>query len=178
MTMGSVAGVPGLTPRDASAALALVTAATEPRHEVVGFYAGRGGWKSKTRSAWSLGSDGVTPLPISPRQRLDDAVRTVSDLPFGGTDCALPMLYAIAQEREVDTFVVHTDSETWAGDVHPAQALADYRRVSGIDARLVVVGMVSNGFSIADPRDPGMLDVVGFDTATPELIADFARGAV
>jgi 60 kDa SS-A/Ro ribonucleoprotein len=178
MTMGSVAGVPGLTPRDASAALALVTAATEPRHEVVGFYAGRGGWKSKTRSAWSLGSDGVTPLPISPRQRLDDAVRTVSDLPFGGTDCALPMLYAIAQEREVDTFVVHTDSETWAGDVHPAQALADYRRVSGIDARLVVVAMVSNGFSIADPRDPGMLDVVGFDTATPELIADFARGAV
>ncbi len=178
MTVGSVAGVPGLTPRDASAALALVTATTEPRYEVVGFYAGRGGWKSKTRSAWSLGSDGVTPLAISPRQRLDDAVRTVSDLPFGGTDCALPMLYAIAQEREVDTFVVYTDSETWAGNVHPAQALADDRRVSGIDARLVVVGMVSNGFSIADPRDPGMLDVVGFDTAAPELIADFARGAV
>ena len=49
---------------------------------------------------------------------------------------------------------------------------------SGIDARLVVVGMVSNGFSIADPADPGMLDVVGFDTATPQLISDFARGAL
>ncbi len=43
-TCGSVAGVPGLTPRDASAALALVTAATEPRYEIVGFYAGRRGW--------------------------------------------------------------------------------------------------------------------------------------
>ena len=53
----------------------------------------------------------------------------------------------------------------------------DYRRASGIDARLVVVGMVSNGFTIADPNDPGMLDVVGFDTATPQLISDFARGA-
>ena len=41
MTCGTVAGVPGLTPRDASAALALVTAATEPQYEIVGFYAGR-----------------------------------------------------------------------------------------------------------------------------------------
>ena len=105
-------------------------------------------------------------------------MKTVSDLPFGGTDCALPMLYALAHEREIDTFVIYTDSETWAGDVHPAQALRDYRQASGIDARLVVVGMVSNGFSIADPNDPGMLDVVGFDTATPQLISDFARGAL
>ena len=36
--------------------------------------------------------------------------------------------------------------------------------------------MVSNGFTIADPNDPGMLDVVGFDTAAPQLIADFAAG--
>ncbi len=79
------------------------------------------------------------------------------------------MLYAQAKELEIDTFVIYTDSETWAGDVHPAQALRDYRRASGIDARLVVVGMVSNGFSIADPNDAGMLDVVGFDTATPQL---------
>jgi 60 kDa SS-A/Ro ribonucleoprotein len=88
------------------------------------------------------------------------------------------MLYAQAREREVDTFVIYTDSETWAGDVHPVHPLHDHWRVSGIDARLVVVGMVSNGFSIADPDDPGMLDVVGFDTATPQLISEFARGAV
>ena len=177
MGAGQVAGVPGLTPRDASAALALVTASTEERYEVLGFHAARGGWKSGTRRpGW--GADGLTPLAISPRQRLDDAVKTVSDLPFGGTDSALPMLYAQARKREIDTFVIYTDSETWAGAVHPAQALRDYRRASGIDARLVVVGMVSNGFSIADPADPGMLDVVGFDTATPQLISDFARGAL
>jgi 60 kDa SS-A/Ro ribonucleoprotein len=178
MTAGRVAGVPGLTPRDASAALALVTAATEPRHEIVGFYAGRGGWTSRTKSPWTFSRQGLTPLAISPRQRLDDAVRAVSDLPFGGTDCALPMLYARAQEKEIDTFVIYTDSETWAGQVHPAEALEEYRRASGIPARLVVVGMVSNGFTIADPNDPGMLDVVGFDTATPQLVSDFARGAL
>jgi 60 kDa SS-A/Ro ribonucleoprotein len=178
MTSGWVAGVPGLTPRDASAALALVTAATESQYEVVGFFAGKRGWKSRTKSPWGLGEQGLTPLAISPRQRLDDAVKAVSDLPFGGTDCALPMLYARARAREIDTFVIYTDSETWAGDIHPVQALRDYRQASGIDARLVVVGMVSNGFSIADPADPGMLDVVGFDTATPQLISDFARGAL
>jgi 60 kDa SS-A/Ro ribonucleoprotein len=178
MTSGRVAGVPTLTPRDASAALALVTAATEPNYETVGFFAGKRGWAAGKRRQWYLGRDGITPLSIGPRQRLDDVVKTVSDLPFGGTDCALPMLNAQAQGREVDAFVIYTDSETWAGDVHPAQALQDYRRASGIDARLVVVGMVSNGFSIADPADPGMLDVVGFDTATPQLISDFVRGSL
>ena len=177
MTAGSVAGVPGLTPRDASAALALVTVATEPAVEVVGFYAGDG-YVRRGHGRFRGRADGLTPLPLSPRQRLDDAVRTVSDLPFGGTDCALPMLYAQALEREIVAFVIYTDSETWAGDIHPAQALHEYRRVTGIEARLVVVGMVSNGFSIADPADPGMLDVVGFDTATPQLISDFARGAL
>jgi 60 kDa SS-A/Ro ribonucleoprotein len=175
MTCGMVVGVPGLTPRDASAAMALVTAATEPRHEIVGFHAGRRGWRAG-RGHW--GYDGLTPLAISPRQRLDDAIRAVSDLPFGGTDCSLPMRSALAQKREVETFVVLTDSETWAGPIHPVEALREYRERSGIAARLVVVGMVANAFSIADPDDPGMLDVVGFDTATPEIISGFARGAL
>ena len=175
MIAGAVAGVPGLTPRDASAGLALVTAATESRYEMVGFFAGTGAFTTRGRGRFAGRADGLTPLTISPRQRLDDVVKTVSDLPFGGTDCALPMLYARKLEREIDTFVIYTDAETWAGDIHPIQALRDYRRESGIDARLVVVGMVSNGFSIADPADRGMLDVVGFDTATPQLIADFAR---
>ena len=178
MTSGCVAGVQGLSPRDASAAMALVTAATESRYETIGFFAGKRGWKSRTKGPWGYLEQGLTPLAVSPRQRLDDVVKTVSDLPFGGTDCALPMLYAQACEREVDAFVIYTDSETWAGDIHPAQALRHYQQASGIDARLVVVGMVSNCFSIADPADPGMLDVVGFDTATPQLISDFARGAL
>jgi 60 kDa SS-A/Ro ribonucleoprotein len=176
MEYGNVAGVPGLSPRDASAALALVTAATESRYEVVGFFAGKGGYKKKGRSVWAGYTDGLTPLAIGPRQRLDDVVRTVSNLAFGGTDCALPMLYAQAKEREIDAFVILTDSESWAGDVHASQALADYRKTSGIAARMVVVAMVANSFSVADPSDPGQLDVVGFDTSTPRLIADFVRG--
>jgi 60 kDa SS-A/Ro ribonucleoprotein len=38
--------------------------------------------------------------------------------------------------------------------------------------------MASNGFSIADPADPGMLDVVGFDASAPQVMASFAAGRV
>lgn len=144
--------------REASAALALVTAATEPIHDIVGF------------------TGHLTPLSISPRQRLDDAIRAVSNLAFGRTDCAQPMLYALATGQKVDTFAIFTDSETWCGAVHPHQALRRYRDHTGIDAKLIVVGMTATKFSIADPRDAGMLDVAGFDAAVPTLIADFSRG--
>jgi 60 kDa SS-A/Ro ribonucleoprotein len=35
--------------------------------------------------------------------------------------------------------------------------------------------MTSNGFTLADPDDRGILDVVGFDTSVLNVIADFIR---
>lgn len=166
MSFNAISGMP-ITPREASAALALVTMATECEADVVGFTSGRFGGLGR--------QDGLTELSISPRQRLDDAIRAVSDLPFGSTDCSLPMLWALEQGRAYDTFVVYTDNETWAGSVHPHEALRQYRERTGIDAKLVVVGMTATEFSIADPTDAGMLDVAGFDSAVPGLISDFAR---
>ena len=46
----------------------------------------------------------------------------------------------------------------------------------GIDARLVVVAMTATRNTIADPADPKQLDVSGFDSAVPALLADFSRG--
>jgi len=158
MSSGTIADCPGLTPRVASAAMAMVTARTEQNWYVMGF------------------ADHFIKLDISPKQRLDDVVRKISNIPFGGTDCALPMLHAIEKNIDVDCFVVFTDSETWSGDVHPFQALKQYRKHSGRDAKLAVVGMTATEFTIADPSDAGMLDFVGFDTAAPALLADFARG--
>ena len=85
------------------------------------------------------------------------------------------MLYAMERKLEVDAFVVYTDSETWAGSIQPFQALQQYRQQTGIPAKLIVVGMVSNGFTIADPSDAGMMDVVGFDTNVPTIMADFVK---
>ncbi|SLJ40459.1 TROVE domain-containing protein [Mycobacteroides abscessus subsp. abscessus] len=172
-SMGSaISGMP-LTCREAAAALALVTANVEPDHEVVGFtdgrQAARAGFGYRSRQL-------ITPLDITPRRRLDDVCRYTAGLGFGATDCALPMLWAQQAKREFDTFVVITDNETWFGDVHPHQALRDYRNKTGINARLIVVGMTATRFTIADPADPGQLDVSGFDSAVPQLISDFSAG--
>ena len=121
---------------------------------------------------------GFHDLALSPHQRLDDVLRTISGIPFGATDCAQPMRWALAERRPIDTFVVLTDNETWYGNLHPCEALARYRRELQLDARLVVVGMTGTAFSIADPEDPLCLDVVGFDAATPQVITDFAAGRV
>jgi 60 kDa SS-A/Ro ribonucleoprotein len=174
MSAGMVAGSP-LTPRDASAAMALVTTAVERNVHTIAFTAGGDGFfQSPNRP--DQASEGVIPFPVSSKQRLDDVVKRMAGMPFGGTDCALPMLYALERGIAADAFIVYTDSETWAGAIHPSVALKQYRERTGIPAKLVVVGMVANGFSIADPNDGGMLDVVGFDTATPAVIADFIRG--
>ena len=47
-----------------------------------------------------------------------------------------------------------------------------------MDARLAVVAMTPTPFSIADPDDPGMLDVAGFDAAVPDLLTSFSARAV
>lgn len=153
---GSVAGS-CLTPREASAAMALVTAATEMECHIMAF------------------SNRFVPLNISPRMRFSDVVQRISNLPFEATDCALPMIWARENKLNVSAFVTYTDSETWAGAIHPSQALRQYRGELTGDAKSVVVGMTSNGFTIADPEDRGMLDVVGFDTTAPAVIADFVR---
>ncbi len=159
MKSGTVAGCQGLTPRNASAAMALVTARTEPNYHIFGF------------------SDEFVHIPITAADRLPSAIEAVSGLPHGGTDCALPMLYALENKLEIDMFTIYTDNETWHGDIHPKTALDMYRQEMGIPTKLAVVAMVANDFSIANPQDAGMLDFVGFDTATPALLSDFAKDA-
>jgi len=156
MTWEKIAGM-SITPREGSVAMALVTANVEPQHHIMAF------------------ASGIVPLSVSPRQRIDDACRAVNQLPASGTDCALPMIWALENKVPVDVFVVYTDSETWAGPVHPTVALKKYRQVTGIPAKLVVVGMTATELTIAAPTDAGMLDVAGFDSATPALLSDFAR---
>lgn len=97
---------------------------------------------------------------------------------MGGTDCAQPMLYAKEKNKKVDVFIVYTDCETWAGQVHPDEALRQYRKHSGIDAKLIVVAMTSNGFTLADPNDAGMLDIAGFDSNAPEVMRQFVLGKI
>jgi 60 kDa SS-A/Ro ribonucleoprotein len=162
MTWEEISGMP-ITPREASAALALVTMAVEDDTTVIGF---------------TSGVEKVTRLDISPRRRLDDVISYIQSLHYGATDVALPALWAMREKQNFDAITIYTDNETWAGSVHPYQALTHYRNQYGKPVRQIVVGMTSTGFSVADPRDNLSLDVAGFDSAVPNLIADFSAGLI
>jgi 60 kDa SS-A/Ro ribonucleoprotein len=92
MTWGNIAGT-FLTPNVASAAMALVTAATEDQYHIMAF------------------SHELRNLNITAKSSLQQAVagrrRTASAPPT-----ALPMKWSLRNKINVDHFVVYTDSET------------------------------------------------------------------
>lgn len=143
-----------------SAAMAMVTARTEPWYSIMGF------------------STQLRDLGITARMDLNTVQRKIAAMTMGGTDVAQPMIWALQNKVEVDTFAVYTDSETWAGRIKPERALKDYRQKMGIDAKLVVVGVASTPFTVGDPNDVGTLNVAGFDSAAPGVIADFSAGRI
>ncbi len=156
MVGSSVSGIPNLDLSEASAAMAVVLMRQEPLCTVVYF------------------NTGAQQATLSPRQRLDDVIKAVQRVNGGGTDCAQPILYATDKKLLVDAFVIVTDNESWHGTIHPTQALAEYKRRVGIDAKLISVAMANNASSIVDDV-PNMLDVCGFDTSVPQLITSFIR---
>jgi 60 kDa SS-A/Ro ribonucleoprotein len=142
---------------EAATVMALVCVKTEPNYFVGGF------------------SDRFKNLNISARDTYESALGKTTRQNFGSTDCAVPILHAMNNKIDADVFVVLTDNETWCGNVHPVQALKQYRQQTGRNAKMVVVAMTASKFSIADPNDAGMLDVVGMDTSVPSVIAGFVR---
>ena len=161
MTTGCIAGMPGITPNIGASAMAMVTKRSEPYCAIMGF----------SRSFVDLG--------ISKTDRLDTVMRKTQLSSFGSTNCAAPFQWALENKVEADTFVVYTDSDTnhFHAD-HAVVALRKYREKMGIPARLVVVGMNSGPFTVADPSDAGMLDIVGFNSAAPAVIAEFSKGNI
>jgi 60 kDa SS-A/Ro ribonucleoprotein len=158
MDMGTILGSPGMSPRFGAAAMSMATLRSEDNVSMSAF------------------SHTLVPLQFSPKDDLQTVIKKMRSIKMGATDCALPITTAMQSKTPIDTFVIYTDNETWFGNVHPMAALRQYRDRMGIPARLIVVAMKETNFTIADPEDAGALDVVGFDSATPAVIAEFSRG--
>jgi 60 kDa SS-A/Ro ribonucleoprotein len=157
MHWGNVSNNVPITPAMASAVMAMVSLKRERNTFIAGF-----------------GST-LRPLDIRPEMTLEQVVHVANMSNFGTTDCSAPMTYAIKNNLPVDCFSVYTDNETYVGNIHPSQALKQYRSSTGRNAKLAVVGMTATNFTIADPKDAGMMDFIGFDSAAPALMANFFR---
>ncbi|XP_074858817.1 RNA-binding protein RO60 isoform X1 [Carettochelys insculpta] len=138
-----------------AAAMCMVVARTERDSNIVAF------------------SDEMVPCLVTKDMTLPRVLEKMSEIPMGATDCSLPMIWAQKTHTAADVFIVFTDNETYAGDIHPAVALREYREKMGIPSKLIICGMTSNGFTIADPDDRGMLDICGFDTGALDVIRNF-----
>ena len=167
-SMGSsVLGSKVLTCRDASIAMALLYLETETNVSAVAF-------------------SGTLTDMLAPSSRnrltrgmtLQQALVATSGMNFSSTDCVLPIQHAIKHNILIDAFIILTDNETYAPNEHPQNALIRYRELTGIQAKLIVLGMTGNCFTIVDPTDRNTLNLAGFDTSTPEIASMFMRGEI
>lgn len=155
-------GIPGLTPYVLTGAMAMTTIRTEPNWTAMAF------------------CHELRPVKLHARMSLNEVVRELQALGryMGGTDCALPMIDATQRKLPIDGFVVYTDAQSWAGQTHPFQALKTFReKMNKPNARMIEAAFVPYGQTLVDAADPGMLTTCGFDTALPNLIADFLTGS-
>lgn len=152
-------GSPIMSAREASAAMAMVTARTEPQHYMVG-------WTSH-----------LYELSIGAHMTLAQTIAALSKYPAEYTDGSLPLKWAMEKKVPVDAVVMYTDGEMNNG-VHPVQMLDQYQQKMGIPCKMICVAMATNKFSVADAKRNDNLDVLGFDTASPQIIADFSAGRI
>lgn len=155
-SMSMNAGLP-MSCAEAAAAMALITARTEPNYYIMGF------------------ATEFKDLGITAKDSLPNVLQKTSRHNFGGTDTSVAIRWAFQQKVGTDMFVIYTDNETWAGDRHTCEVLRDYRRQTGIPAKLAVVGFTATQRSIADGADPESMDFVGMDASLPQALAAFAN---
>lgn len=154
-------GAPQISCREGAAVLAMVSLRAEPDSVIYGF------------------DHEFRDLGITRNDNLATVCNKTYSRRFASTDCSKPIVHATQNNWDVDQFEIYTDNETYYGDIHPFEAIKAYRSKSGKkDAKLAVVAMTASMFSIANPKDENMIDLVGFDTATPALLSDFAAGLV
>lgn len=156
MSGGPVIGSDFLAPCHVTAAMSMVTARVESDWMIMGF------------------NNGIEKIDITPKMRLDEVIRKVAGINYGGTNISLPMEYARTKNLPVDAFVCYTDNENNSGHRHPIQALQAYQKHMGIPAKLISVATSANMVSIVDDT-PFTMNVVGFDTATPNVMSDFIK---
>ena len=159
MTWAAPAGLVGLNCMEAAVAMAMVTIRTEPYVEVNAF------------------SHGLMEVNISDTSSLNSAIKSLDNLSFSSTNIAAPIEKALRERQVIDHFIIYTDSEVNTGR-NVSGVLNEYRRKVNPEARLTVVGMTANEFTVGDPDDSLTLAVVGFDSAAPSVISEFASQSI
>lgn len=148
----------GLSCCEIATAMALVTAKAEYNYVIRGF------------------ATEFRDLGISRRDSFSTALAKASNQNFGGTDASVAYDWMIKQKFKADIICFWTDSESWAGQRHPSEALAEYRQKVNPEAKAVYITLAPYQITLVDPKDPLSWDLGGFDPGTPRIIQMLATG--
>lgn len=143
-----------MTASQVAQVLAVTMLKTEPNAEMINFDTAL--YKSKFGS----------------RSSIDEVMKYSAE--GGGTDCSLPIQYAIANSGNVkyDAIIILTDNETWAGQRHSLDLLREARKVNP-DIKIIEVAMIANPSTQFPADEKNLLRVVGFDNSVIDLISKF-----
>ena len=172
-SMGSNSLCEGVTNAEAAALLAMIFARSEtdgkdsPDHSFYLF----------TSKGVRGGGTGLTDVAdvIDAQASFDNVLTAVQRSNWGTTDISMGILEALRYKRKYDAFVVITDNDVNSG-IKPSEAMKQYRAGMKMpQTKLVVVATQGSDYTIADPADPFMMDMCGFDSHGPKILQDFIR---
>ena len=157
MSCGVVDSV-GLSCCEIATTMALVTAKAEKNYMIRGF------------------STQFRDLGITAKDSFSSAIAKASNQNFGGTDASVAYDWMIQHKFKADVVCFWTDNESWAGNRHPSQALAEYRKKVNPQVKAVYVTLAPYQITLVDPQDSLSWDLAGFDPGTPRIIQMLATG--
>lgn len=105
---------------------------------------------------------------IGRRTSIDEVIRKSPT--GGGTDCAVPLVYAANKLESYDAILILTDNETWAGPRHGIEVLKSYRKNVNQDVKVIEIALTATGHSTMPSDDKNILRVAGFDASVVEVI--------
>jgi len=175
-SMGCQSLCEGVTCAESAALLSMIFARSEttggssPDHS---FYL----FTSKGRHGYGSGCSGLTDVSdiIDADADFNKVLKSCQRSDWGMTDISMGILEALKYKRKYDAFVVITDCDVNSG-IKPSEAMKQYRDGMKMpNTKLAVVATQGADYTIADPKDPLMMDMVGFDSHGPKILQDFIR---
>ena len=154
---GGVVNSVGLSCCEIATTMALVTAKAEKNYMIRGF------------------ATDFRDLDITKKDSFSSALKKASNQNFGGTDASVAYEWMIKNRFKADVICFWTDSESWSGYKHPAQALAEYRKKVNPNTKAVYITLAPYQITLVDPKDPLSWDLGGFDPSMPRIIQMLAR---
>ena len=109
-------------------------------------------------------------FPFGKRSSLDEIL--AFNPPGGGTDCGVPLGYALQNGIPYDAIIIITDNESWAGNIHAVKALEILRRKLP-KLKVIEIALASTPCSSFPQDDPNVLRIVGFDASVITLLQEF-----